>query len=545
MTVDEAREKYGFYGVEAAEVIAAMAEQGILARPPRGPGAPRPPSPPAGPGFGVFGDKIMIGGKVLEAGDIGRGIEAAVHGIVGEIERSVEEGKAREAARRDGYLSGYDRHASREARREARHAMRDAIRSELSGGGTGKWDRKLMDDEQWKPGAEELSRDFQAYREGLAARDAKRRAGLVGNVISFLAVNGFLWFLNLTTSPGFLWAAIVSGAWGIGVVSSIVAARRSREKVREADAMPDLDTEQLGLYKKLNRMKDSLVQHGASTLTVPFLLALINFLTGPAFLWFLIPTAAMVLGYLSHVAAYGASKPRLERRLLDSLGVKGGWRDLFRGAKARREETSSLGPYAAAYRDAEAARNAIAAQVASGQAGPVDAELLPSLDQYLGQVRLLAQSANEIDRIVEAIPMGDLEKDKAALSARRDAAASDSLKAEYAKSIDEIERQERSYRELGEQSEVLKLRLGSSVNQLKQMRLDMARVQASPGAEGAAGIESIRRRTDELSRYLEDLRAGYDESRRDPFAELEEAERKMQAEAKALPPSDAEGPGKA
>jgi hypothetical protein len=107
-----------------------------------------------------------------------------------------------------------------------------------------------------------------------------------------------------------------------------------------------------------------------------------------------------------------------------------------------------------------------------------------------------------------------------------------SLKGEYGKSIEEIDKQERSYKELKEQSEVVRLRLGSSVNQLKQMRLDIARVQASPGTEGAAGIEALRRRTDELSHYLEDLRSGYAESRDDPFAELERQERERLAAAK-------------
>ena len=65
------------------------------------------------------------------------------------------------------------------------------------------------------------------------------------------------------------------------------------------------------------------------------------------------------------------------------------------------------------------------------------------------------------------------------------------------------------------------------------MRLDIARLQASPGAEGA-GVEALRRRTDELSRYLEDLRAGYAAGGADPFAELEEAEsRRLAAEAEA------------
>jgi hypothetical protein len=269
---------------------------------------------------------------------------------------------------------------------------------------------------------------------------------------------------------------------------------------------------------------------------VPLLLAIINILTGPSFLWFLIPSAAMLVGFLSHLASYSATKPRLERRLLDSLGIKGGWRNIFRQGKARRQEASGLGPYADLYREAEAAKESIASQLASGQAGPVDADLAPSLDQYLAQVKLLAQSANDIDRLVEGIPMSDLAMDKAALVAK-ESAASAGLKSEYRKSIDEIDRQESSYQELKEQSEVVRLRLGSSVNQLKQMRLDIARLQASPGVEGAMGIDQLKRRTDELSHYLEDLRSGYSESNAsgsDPFAELErEEKRRLAEEAKA------------
>jgi hypothetical protein len=126
--------------------------------------------------------------------------------------------------------------------------------------------------------------------------------------------------------------------------------------------------------------------------------------------------------------------------------------------------------------------------------------------------------------------------------AKREQASSESLKAEYRRSIDEIDKQERSYQELKEQSEVLRLRLGSSVNQLKQMRLDIARVQATPGGEGYSSVESLKLRTDELARYLEDLRSGYDESRRDPFAELEAAEKKKLADAKSLPDRPPEGP---
>jgi hypothetical protein len=517
MSVDEALARYGFYGVEAKEVIATMADQGILVKRATAPEHPRgdAPEPPRGPFFSSgFGPGAS---GQFDSSAIKQNIQAAVQGIVGEIERSVERsiaGDGRQAQRHRELDRGRE---ERDREREARHGERQD-----SGGGDGP-----------VPESESPGGGLASYRQALETDLRKRRGGLVGNLTSYLAVNGFLWFINLSQSPSFVWAAIVSAAWGIGVVSSVVAARRAGQKLREADAMPDLDGGQLSDYKKLNRAKDSMAQHGASTLMVPVLLAVINVVTGPSFLWFLIPTAAMAIGYISHLASFYATTPRLERKLLDSLGIKGRWKNIHRQGKARKEEAAGLGPYAALYREAEAAKDAIAAQLKAGSAagGPLDADLAPTLDQYLTQVRLLAQSANEIDSLVEGIPMADLSKEKAALAAKRDASASAALKAEYGTSIDEIDKQERSWQELKDQREVVRLRLGSSVNQLRQMRLDLARVQASPGLEGTAGVEALRRRSEELSRYLDDLRSGYSESRKDPYAELAEAEQKKLAEA--------------
>jgi class 3 adenylate cyclase len=523
MTVGEARARYSFYGVEADEVIAAMADQGLLVKNER---VPEPPDAPPLPSF-IAGFGRNERGE-FDANALKGNIEAAVHGIVNEIERSVERNMS--SGERDRYAEQYERHAERYRRHAERHALREELRRESRG---------------LSGGPEDLAGDFEVYKRRIEERSRHQRGGFIGNLTSFLAVNAGLWFMNLTfAGPSFHWAAFVSAGWGIGVVSTAVAARRAGEKLREIDAMPDLDAKQLADYKKLNRMKDSIAQHGASTVMVPLLLAIINVMTGPAFLWFLIPAAAMLVGFLSHLASYAATKPRLERKLLDSLGIKGGWKNIFRQGKARREEASGLGPYADLYREAEAAKEAIASILASGQAaggdGPVDADFAPSLDQYLAQVKLLAQSANEIDRLVEGIPMADLAKDKAALVAK-ESAASAGLKAEYRKSIEEIDKQGNSYQELKEQSEVVQLRLGSSVNQLKQMRLDIARLQASPGIEGAAGIDQLKRRTDELSHYLEDLRSGYAESKGDPFAELEEQEKKRLAE-QAKAKGELEGP---
>jgi len=521
LTIAEARERYGFYGVEAEEVIAAMADQGLLVRSKKAP-SPQEDRP--------------------AATDIGKTIEAAVHGIVTEIERSVERNIASgnvpdfmksRMERLNAKLAGkgeriQEKIADKGARlqeRLERRGMRHQghHHGHLHGdwdSDTYRWDRKLDEDQKWQESPESKRGDFAAYRESLVARARHAVSGFVGHLSSFVGVNALLWYLNLTTSPHFLWAAIVSAGWGIGLVSNAASAIRSRVKARQAEALPDLDEAQLKLFRDINRSDDSMLQHVASTTMVAVLLGQINFMTDPHFLWFLIPAGALAISVVSHLGAWIASKPRLERRFRESLGVSGGWRAAAKAGIFAGKPEFDLGPYTELWREAERTKAAMLGEN-GGQDGAGE-DLGPVLADYVAQIKLLAASARDIDRIVDSIPMDALARDKAELAAK-EAASGPALRGEYRKNIEEIEKQERSFSELSEQREVIRLRLSSSVNQLKQMRMDIARVKAA-GQGGAVlgdSYDKLKSRTEELSRYLEDLRKGYDESRKDPFAELE------------------------
>ncbi len=136
--------------------------------------------------------------------------------------------------------------------------------------------------------------------------------------------------------------------------------------------------------------------------------------------------------------------------------------------------------------------------------------------------------------------MKDLSKDKAELRGKLEGTASSSLKTEYERSVQEIETQEKSFQDLQDQREVLHLRLKSSVNSLKQMQLDMARYRAQPDLAQSASLDQVRSRTGELSKYLEDLRKGYEEARdaEDPWKDLERQAAERETAAKALPKTD-------
>jgi hypothetical protein len=72
---------------------------------------------------------------------------------------------------------------------------------------------------------EETGRVLRQYQKSVGAWNQHRTA--------FLMVNGYLWGINLITSTAFLWAAIVTGAWGIGFGCHWMANSARRKFLRE------------------------------------------------------------------------------------------------------------------------------------------------------------------------------------------------------------------------------------------------------------------------------------------------------------------------
>jgi hypothetical protein len=423
-------------------------------------------------------------------------------------------------------------------------AIKETYKRHAKEVGTGKWDAGLRDSEHFKPGSEELATDFTLYRDKIEDKSRKATSGFVGNITSFLGVNTVLWYINLNIAPGFMWAPIVSAAWGTGVVSGFFAMLRGRSKAAEVDKMPELRPEALEVYKKINRVRDGMAMHFASTISVPPMLFLINYLVSPEFWWAAIPSGIMALSFLAHLISYPGTRRGLEKKLLRMLGVDS-WRELFRMGR-NRKAGAAAGPYAPVYEEVASIRDQIVRDLKAGKGSDeFGKDMIPTLDRYVEQVKLLSQSVNEIDGIISSIPMDAIRRDREALEAKRGQTDSPSLKGEYSRSIAEIERQEKAYKDLEDQREVLGLRLGSSVNALKQLKIDMARMKAMPETGERQALEEIRRKAGELSGYLDDLKTGYEETAKDPYAELERlaAEADARARIPASPAADSDAPG--
>ncbi len=407
------------------------------------------------------------------------------------------------------------------AARLERHAARRALRESYRGGD--KWEGKLRDSKFMS--AADAAEDYEGYAARVRSEARGAVPGFIGHLVPFAAVNAGLMALNAAVSPGFPWAIFPFGGWAIGLLEHLTAALRRRDRAQDLALLPPLDAPRLGVFKKLQRKIDSFQLHCASTVSVSAFLAAVNLIVSPGFLWFLFPSVAMGIGLATHAASYVSQKADLERTLLDSFGLSGSWKRSLRKMPASlKEAPEDFGRFQGLVDEARSLRASIAAhaEAAGGKgrkregggklgASPVDADFLPTLDSYVDQVALLAKRTLEVDRIIDLIPVDAIRADGLRLKEKLAAGAGEGLRREYEKSIAEMERQEASYRELQEQREVLELRLGSAVNTMKQLRIDLARLSGMNAAGDSGASAALRDRTAELNRYLQDLRAGYDE----------------------------------
>jgi hypothetical protein len=228
-------------------------------------------------------------------------------------------------------------------------------------------------------------------------------------------------------------------------------------------------------------------------------------------MWAAFPIGFMAIGVFSHLPAYKSKERRLLKRLRDTGASIA---HLLRGKRAADEPAPRVvsgGPNTAGYQ-AEQVRGRIVSKIAALPSNsPVGEDFLPVLDNYVEQIKLLDQKSRELDQIMHGIPVAELQRDLNTLQKQRAESENEKVLAEYDQSIKQIEKQQNSFSELRNEREILRLRLSSSLSQLKQMEIDLARMASLSSDEDVASIDMLKDKSDELSQYLDDLREGYRE----------------------------------
>lgn len=235
------------------------------------------------------------------------------------------------------------------------------------------------------------------------------------------------------------------------------------------------------------------------------LLGTINILT-TAFPWALFPVGFMAIGQI----AERSKRRQKEREISDQLRELG---FVVPDGTGPRPVRAQGAPMAGTVSEVRALRKELVREIdrLPDPVKPLGADFRGVLDTYVKQIEQLSTTRDEIDRLINSIPIAELEHQRRTLEERIDATADDRVAREYQRSLDQIDRQRHSYSELTAEQEMLRMRVETSVNALKQMKIDVARARSTQSQSADAALSDLRTRSREISQYLDDLRHGYEE----------------------------------
>lgn len=222
----------------------------------------------------------------------------------------------------------------------------------------------------------------------------------------------------------------------------------------------------------------------------------------------MIPIAAMGVGVISHLSAF--------------LHLRKAWKkgrdSVSETASVKASSTISSSSDAPVILKAENLKQAILVQIQTWKgANPLGDDTAETLENYVRQIRELSAIEHDLSAVIDTIRIDELEAERLELLAKADKTTSTTLKEEYIRSVEEISKQKRSALDLGEQQEILNLRIGSALKGLQQMQIDLARIKSLSDGQKQTYTSALKAQSEELSRYLEDYRSGLEESGLEDF----------------------------
>ena len=350
-----------------------------------------------------------------------------------------------------------------------------------------------------------LARFVQSCRE----RADRAKSALTVHGVTYAAVNTGLLLINLLTSPDFLWCLFPLGGWGIGLLHHFTEARTRATEAREAAALPPLTKRARGRVRKLFAVRRRLRHHLSTVAGLSAFLIGLNVFLPADVPWALIPIVVALGPPLAiHYAVARARNRRLRRELAEDRTAPGS-ADAGLAALPMDDTEAPLSD-SPLLSEASELREAILADLAHGgaEADRWRTELQPELDTYTRHIGVLLQARRELERAGARVSAAEITEELAVLNGKLDESTSAELRREYRTAVQQYEGQLKSLQDLQERIEMIDLRAKSAVLALRQLSLDIPRLRTAPAGE-SAGLASLRDKSQELTRYLDDLRAGH------------------------------------
>ncbi len=365
---------------------------------------------------------------------------------------------------------------------------------------------------KWWPFRKKTPQEYMAKLE----KDTQT-SDLVSHIAAYGGVNGFLMFINTyVAESGFPWWLIVASGWGIGLLNHIVDFFTKRKFLKQMKKQFNLSEEQFEILKKMHKQEEGIKGHITSYAGVGILLSVIYSVAPGAdasgvFWPGIVLLSWGALGVLPHLASHFPKMNKLKRMFNEAAGAP--ITDESYEYAETDGQIQEIDEYQKIYNEAQKIKQNLLSQIehASGIDKSWSEEVMPLLDNFLEQMRLLIERDNNIKSITDDFAKAPLEKEIIELKAKMANTQNQALKKEYEKSISLNEKQLDSLIELENQREIIFLRLNAALLSLKQLQIDLARMKGISYLSELTSFTSVKEKSKELSEYLHFLEESHEE----------------------------------
>ena len=182
---------------------------------------------------------------------------------------------------------------------------------------------------------------FHRLRETIRGKATRLQRSLVMHGVTFAGINALLLGINAATGND-PWFLIPFACGAAAIVQHAVHAANRRRAADELDAAGYLGDHRLELVRAMQKARARLRSHGAAVAAVSGVLFMINVVARSNDPWFLIPSAALGVGFALHAVRSSYRRTALQGQMAQ-LGLD--WQKIEAGAatasaSGRRVESS-------------------------------------------------------------------------------------------------------------------------------------------------------------------------------------------------------------
>jgi len=138
-------------------------------------------------------------------------------------------------------------------------------------------------------------------------------------------------------------------------------------------------------------------------------------------------------------------------------------------------------------------------------------EAEPLLDKSVSQIKLLVLRHKEISQYLSSFLSAPNDHKIKDLKEKANGTENKLLKQEYNKAIEEHEKQQKSLKDLEDQSKIIELRITSAVSCLEKLKIDALHMKNVQNITESAALKELRQKTKDISEFIQDYKESFSE----------------------------------